>query len=251
MSEKLKSQNEEKIKLTNKMPVHEVAGKRQCFSPPIPEIFEAARLLDQAVAAHLRGDIEAADRYLRDSDIQAIGDWLDPIWLRKSALVKAMNVEGLPPVLPKEQRYKPRLASRALCKALVERDGHHCRFCGMPLVRPEVRKLLNKLYPDAARWTSAKETDQHRGLQAMWMQYDHILVHSRGGATDMDNIVVTCAACNFGRDRFTLEEMGLTDPRTDIRLPTWEGRLKWNGLESLLPEPERFIQAPSSFLRPV
>lgn len=224
---------------------------RQCFSLPIPEIFKAAQLLEQAVSAHLRGDIKAADGYLRDSDIQAIGDWLDPIWLRKSDLVKARFVKGIPPVLHKDQRYKPRLASRTLRKALVERDGHHCRFCGMPLIRPEVRKLLNKLYPDAARWTSARETDQHRGLQVMWMQYDHVLVHSRGGATDMDNVVIACAACNFGRDRFTLEEMDLTDPRIDIRLPTWEGRHEWNGLESLLPESERFIQAIDSSFRPV
>lgn len=230
---------------------HEVTCRRRCFSPPIPEVFEAAKLLDQAVASHLQGDIKAAEDYLRDSDIQAIGDWLDPIWLRKSELVKARKVEGLPPVMPKELRYKPRLASKSLCRALVERDGHHCRFCGVPLVRPEVRKLLNKLYPNAARWTSAKETDQHRGLQAMWMQYDHIFVHSRGGTTDLNNVVVACAACNFGRDRFTLEEMGLTDPRTDIRLPTWEGRIKWNGLESLLPESERFLQARESPLRPV
>jgi len=111
--------------------------------------------------------------------------------------------------------------------------------------------MLHKLYPDAVRWTSARETDQHRGLQVMWMQYDHVLVHSRGGATDMENIVVACAACNFGRDRFTLEEMDLSDPRLHIRLPTWEGRGEWNGLERLLPESEQFIQAANSPLRPV
>ena len=121
----------------------------------------------------------------------------------------------------------------------------------MPLVRPEVRKLLGKLYPDAVRWTSSRASDQHRGLQAMWLQYDHVLVHSRGGATDLDNLIIACAACNFGRDRFTLEEMQLSDPRTDIRLPTWDGRHAWNGLEMLLPESQRYFQASDSLLRPV
>jgi hypothetical protein len=121
----------------------------------------------------------------------------------------------------------------------------------MPLVRPEVRKMLTKLYPEAARWTSARETDQHRGLQAMWMQYDHVLVHSRGGATDLGNLIVTCAACNFGRDRFTLEEMGLSDPRIDVRLPSWDGRKSWTGLERLLPEAQRYVRAADSPFTPV
>jgi hypothetical protein len=222
---------------------------RQFFSPPIPEIFEAAHFLSRAISAHFQGDFTAADRYLRAADIRAIGDWLDPIWLRKSNLVRHARVADLPPILPKDQRHKPRIASRSLCKALVARDGHHCRFCGMPLVRAEVRKFLNKLYPQAARWTSTKETDQHRGLQAMWMQYDHVLVHSRGGFTDLDNLVVACAACNFGRDRYSLEEMRFSDPRIDIRRPSWEGRYTWNGLEMLLPEAQRYIQASDSPFR--
>jgi hypothetical protein len=228
-----------------------MAEVRQCFSPPIPEIFETAHLLNRAMSAHLQGDFSAVDHYLRAADNRAIGDWLDPIWLRKSDLVRPEPVGDLPPILPKGQRYKPRIASRALCKALVARDGHHCRFCGMPLVRSEVRKFLNKLYPEAARWASTRETDQHRGLQAMWMQYDHVLVHSRGGFTDLDNLVVACAACNFGRDRFTLEEMRLSDPRIDIRRPSWEGRYTWNGLEMLLPEAQRYLQAADSPFRPV
>jgi hypothetical protein len=41
---------------------------------------------------------------------------LDPIWLRKSDLVGPERVGDLPPILPKDQRHKPRIASRALCK---------------------------------------------------------------------------------------------------------------------------------------
>jgi 5-methylcytosine-specific restriction endonuclease McrA len=225
--------------------------KRQCFSPPISEIFEAADLLKRGVSAHIQGDFVAAEHYFRAADIPAIGDWLDPIWLRKSDLVRREKVTNVPPIVPKEKRYKPRIAPRSLCKALVTRDGHHCRFCGMPLVRSAIRKCINKLYPSAARWTSPKETDQHRGLQVMWMQFDHLLVHSRGGATDLENLVVACAACNFGRDRFTLDEMRLTDPRIDVRLPSWEGRHTWDGLEILLPEPLRYVQAPDSVFRPI
>lgn len=74
----------------------------------------------------------------------------------------------------------------------------------------------------------------------MWLQYDHVVVHSRGGETTMDNLVVTCPACNYGRDRFTMEEVCLRDPRTHIRKPTWEGWRTWHGLEEVLPRSEQF-----------
>lgn len=219
---------------------------RDCFSAPIPEIFQAARLLDQAITAHLEGNRASADSLIRAADMDAIGTWLDPIWLRRSELTKAIKVGNLPPLVSREKRFKPRNASGAMKRDLVARDGHHCRYCGMPLVRAEVRKELNKLYPEAARWTSPSEKDQHRGLQAMWLQYDHLHVHSRGGETTMDNLVVSCAACNYGRDRYTLEEMRFNDPRTNLRLPTWEGRQTWTGLERMLPESKRWVQAPES-----
>lgn len=216
---------------------------RDCFSPPIAQIFEAARLLDIAVDAHFHGYSDEAQDLIRQADMPEIGQWIDSIWLGGNTAIRAIRkVDGLPPVLPKEARHQPRDATYEMKRALVARDGHHCRFCSIPLVRPEIRKELNKLYPEAARWTSARAQDQHRGLQVLWLQYDHVVVHSRGGETSMDNIVVACAACNFGRDRYMLAEVGLRDPREHIRIPTWNGRDGWDGLERLLPESKRFRQ---------
>lgn len=215
-------------------------GLKDCFRVPIPEIFEAAKLLDSAAAAHLRGDWAAADQAIRAADISIIGEWLDSIWLGRNEPYRSVRkVAGLPPVLPKAERFKPRDATREMKRALVARDGHHCRLCGIPLVRPEVRKMLTRQYPNAARWTGAKETEQHRGLQVMWLQYDHVVVHSRGGETTMENLVVTCPACNFGRDRFMMAEVGLRDPRLYPRAPTWESWREWDGLERILPESDR------------
>jgi 5-methylcytosine-specific restriction endonuclease McrA len=223
---------------------------RDCFSPPIPEIFESARLLDRAARAHIEGNSRSAVELIREADMQAIGDWLDPLWLRRSDAVNAIKVDGLPPIVPKVLRYQPRIAPAEMRKALVQRDGHHCRFCGMPLIRVEVRRALHKYYPDAVPWDPANVRDQHRGLQAMWFQYDHVQVHSRKGQTTLENLVAACSACNFGRDKYTLEEMRLSDPRANVRLPKWDGRRTWTGLETILPEPKRYVQDPDSLFKP-
>lgn len=215
-------------------------GLRDCFRDPIPEIFDAANLLDQAVSAHLDGDVARADKCIRAADFPVIGEWLDPIWSGHNNEIRSIRiVEGLPPVLPKEQRCQPRDATPAMKKALLQLDGFHCRLCGIPLVRPEVRKFLKKLYPDAVRWTGTRARDQHRGLQVMWAQYDHVVVHSRGGPTTLENLVVTCPACNFGRDRYMMSEVGLRDPRAHSRSSTWVNWRTWDGLERILPEPIR------------
>ena len=225
---------------------------RDCFRPPIPEIFKAAKLLDIAVDAHFHGYGDEAEELIRQADMPEIGEWLDSIWLGGNTAIRAIRkVDGLPPVLPKEQRHRLRDAPYEMKRALVARDGHHCRFCSIPLVRSEVRKKFTRLYPKAARWTSSRAQDQHRGLQVLWLQYDHVIVHSRGGETSTDNLVVACAACNFGRDRHMLAEVGFRDPREHIRTETWSGRCGWDGLERILPEGKRFRQDADSPFRPL
>jgi 5-methylcytosine-specific restriction endonuclease McrA len=60
----------------------------------------------------------------------------------------------------------------------------------------------------------------------MWVQFDHLLPHCRGGDNSLDNMVITCAPCNFGRMQYTLDEVGLINPLT--REPV---RTSWDGLE--------------------
>ncbi|WP_421839919.1 HNH endonuclease [Novosphingobium sp.] len=65
------------------------------------------------------------------------------------------------------------------------------------------------------------------------MQFDHVLPNSRGGSSDLDNMAITCAPCNFGRMEYTLEEARLSDPRLEFRRDTWDGYGQWDGLRLL------------------
>lgn len=151
------------------------------------------------------------------------------LWGKGGPWCRPLPVENRLPYVGKEQRIKARMPSKSETVTLLARDGFHCRFCGIPLVRAQMRILIHKAYPEALRWGD-RISDQHSGFQALWLQFDHLLPHARGGSNELSNMIVTCAPCNNGRSNLKLEEVGLADPR--FRDPI---RSPWNGLEHFRP----------------
>lgn len=197
---------------------------RRCLKEPIPDIWSAAAMLDEAVDAHLAGDRARAAALLNAADLPAIAAWTESIWGGFDHEVhRVRKVSDAPPVLPLEARPKPRMPARQTCAAVLERDGYLCRFCGGPLVSADTRRKMAVAYPDALRWGPAN-ADQHAAFQCMWLQFDHVLPNSRGGESSIDNVVVTCGPCNYGRREWTVEEVGLIDPRSIEPSPRlWDG----------------------------
>ncbi|CAN5247877.1 hypothetical protein BH10PSE9_BH10PSE9_11210 [soil metagenome] len=206
-------------------------GRRACLQNPIPAIFDAARFLDAAVSAHLVRQHSLADELIRAADMPVIRDWSESLWGKGGPWTRPVRIENSAPFLPKDQRQIARNPTVADTAALLRRDGFHCRFCGIPIVRAEMRSAMRRSYPEALRWGPAN-VDQHTGFQAMWLQYDHVLPHARGGTNSFDNLIVTCAPCNNGRSNLTLDEVGLSDPRE--RPPF---RSMWDGLERFAGDP--------------
>jgi 5-methylcytosine-specific restriction endonuclease McrA len=124
-----------------------------------------------------------------------------------------------------------RLAGAALAPQAGPRRHRIETDCGIPLISQKVRVWFKRAYPAALSWGRTNET-QHAAFQCMWMQFDHVLPHSRGGDNSFENVVVTCAPCNNARWHWTLDEVGLIDPR---KLPTQ--KTPWDGLERLLAVP--------------
>jgi hypothetical protein len=147
---------------------------------------------------------------------------------KKSPYVQYRPMANAPAILHRAERAPLRMPTSSEKQLLHSRDGYHCRFCGVPVIRKEVRDRLRKLYPGALQWEN-NTAMQHAAFQAMFAQYDHLLPHARGGNNDLQNMVVTCAPCNYGRMNYTLDEVGLADPR--LREPI---RSTWDGLERLL-----------------
>lgn len=196
---------------------------RHCLRTPVPEIAAAARLLDAAVTAHGLGEAKLADELIRLADMPAIIEWTESLWGVGGPTSRPVTKVDTSTFLPKEQRAAVRMPTMAEKRTLIARDGYHCRFCGIPVVPAETRSLIRLAYPSALRW-GPRNVDQHAAFQGMWLQYDHLLPHARGGTNELTNLVVSCAPCNNGRANLTLEEVGVSDPR--LREPvhsTWDG----------------------------
>jgi 5-methylcytosine-specific restriction endonuclease McrA len=207
---------------------------RKCLLEPIPEIWIAARLLREAVDAHLLGETHRAETLIAEADVPAIAKWTDSIWGHRSAHIhRFRSVPNSPPAVTKEMRPQPRMPSAETQLRVKERDGFFCRFCGIPVIEKPVRTRIHAAYPKVFRWGS-KNAEQHAAFQCMWLQYDHVLPNSRGGESSIANVVVTCASCNFGRMEWTLEEVGLMDPRIPSVSPSRDTAARWNGLRDFI-----------------
>ena len=195
---------------------------------PIPEIFEAAAIMNEATNAHLSGNREKAALLFKKADMPEIRNWTESIWGAGGIYSEHLKRLGNPPKLSKELLDPKRMPNKQGERELLQRDGHFCRFCGIPVIRKEVRSALHKMYSEAIPWGKTN-SEQHAAFQAMWVQYDHLIPHARGGRTTLENMVITCAPCNYGRMNFLVEEVGLTlEPKDSINT------LKWDGLERVL-----------------
>ncbi len=198
---------------------------RRFLREPIPEIERAADLLEHATAAHLAGNHEQAAELLERSNDPVVRQWTESLWGKGGRYAVSGPFQSSPAFVSGQHARMPSANHQA---ALHRRDGYYCRFCGIPVIRKQVREYFRKAYPRIRVW-GRKNCEQHAALQCMWAQYDHLLPHSRGGSNELENLVVTCAPCNYGRMQYTLSEARLNNPleRSPRSGP-------WRGLEQLL-----------------
>jgi hypothetical protein len=201
---------------------------RKSFTEHIPELKLATGLLEAAVYHHVSGNSVFAENLFMAANLDEVADWANSHWDRRWRATVTPNIEGLPKPIGKLSRSTERMPSLSILAKVLERDGFHCRFCCLPVIPKMVREKAHNLYPKAVPW-GRKSYEQHAAFQAFWLQYDHIVPHSRGGSNDIENIVVACAPCNYGRGNFLLSEVGVSDPF--LRPPH---RSKWNGLMHFL-----------------
>lgn len=196
---------------------------KRCFLWPPAAARVAEGLLREAELAHLAGDRARCEELLCKANLDELREWTESLWGKNSPYVNIVSREK---DLAISERVAARMPNAAEKAAIHERDGYHCRFCGLAVITSKVRKRICELYPLAVPW-GRTNSSQHAAFQAMWAQYDHIVPHSKGGTNDLSNVVLTCAPCNFARMDYSLSEVGLENPlKFEVRVSDWDGLIK-------------------------
>ncbi len=206
---------------------------KRSIKDPIPEIFQCWYYLNEAVDAHNSGDSEQAADLFKKADMKDVWDWLNPAWVDVHLNVAIKKPVGDTTIVPKGLRDPDRNIKMSVRRSVLKRDGYRCRYCGLPVVDANIRKMAHKHYPNEIPWIPTDAKKQHAGFQCFWLQYDHVEPHSHGGQSTEDNIVISCALCNFGKYSYTLRQLQISDPRQRKPLKS-----NWDGLERFRPDNE-------------
>ncbi len=198
---------------------------RPCLASPIPEIELAADMLSDAVDALMAGQRDRATELLAQADMPVLRTFSRKIMdVTDPTIQRRRKVEVAPGA---QERVKQRKPSNADRLTIHQRDGFRCRYCGCRVVLLNVRKRLRAVMPEAI--PIGKDT-YHAAFLTINATLDHVLPHARGGDNSPENLVTTCWPCNYGKEHYRLEELGLIDPR--LRPPVVDA---WDGLQRLLP----------------
>jgi hypothetical protein len=172
---------------------------------------QAARSFEAAYRAAEAGDLDQALACLTDSRGPELRDWYD---------VHAQNAGGFRVAhFGREPKPEPGPPLDPLRKPdrfdaeVFRRDGLRCRYCGTAVFPAAMLKRFERMVGAENFKATGTNTTRHGVAMAFRAILDHVEPWSRGGRTDPSNLVTACWPCNYGKDNFTLSELGLRDPR--------------------------------------
>lgn len=193
--------------------------RRSLFDVPFLA-HEAADLLDAAVTEIMQGNESEASRLLQAANHQELREFaLDCMLTQASRLRREVKRDAAFP----RSKISTRMPSVSIQRAILERDAHCCRFCGVRVVALGVRAVLTRLYPASVPWP-AKDREKHGAFLTLNATIDHVIPHSRDGSNELENLVTACWPCNFAREDLLLHEVGIADPFTfSVTSGAWDG----------------------------
>lgn len=197
--------------------------KRCLLRHPVWMSAEVDRL-SRAVRALVDGRRDLAITELRESRDEEMRTWFIEHG-QMSGRHRNMGLKREKPVPVDEESRDVLRNPRKYQRQVFERDGYRCRYCGFRLVDQDVLKLfIKKLGWDGFRKGPTNLTT-HGLIHLVWPVADHVVPWNLGGRTDLGNLVTSCGPCNYGKDGYTLDQLGLDDP---LNYPIESG--DWNGL---------------------
>ena len=109
-------------------------------------------------------------------------------------------------------------------KEVFQRDNYTCQYCGTKVIPKEVFASYSKLVGEDFFRATGTNGERHGIVLAFRANADHVVPWIHGGKTSTENLVTSCWPCNYGKSGYTLEEIGITDPREKkLTNSEWQG----------------------------
>jgi len=197
---------------------------------PLPKFFEnALEAFSQSVAALASGDKATCLIALGKSNSDDVREFFIEHGQQSSYFRVLNRVEiDKANILAKVLNTSPRLVA-SLQNEVFKRDSFRCRYCEMRIISKEVFTEFSRIV-GAEVFSVERENSKRNGLTlGLRGVADHVEPYASGGKTDIDNLVTSCYSCNFGKAGYTLEQLGIDDPR--LRPPVKDD---WQGLTEYL-----------------
>lgn len=198
---------------------------------PLPEYFDkAVDNFSNAVTSVIAEKLDESLHYLERCNSDSVKEFFIEHG-QQSAYFRVVNRKEIDKVnlLTKAENMTPRLIPSAEKKVFI-RDSYHCRYCGLRIISKEIFSEYSRIV-GAEIFSVERENLRRNGLTlGLRGVADHVEPYAAGGLTEIENLVTSCYSCNFGKAGYTLEQLGIEDPR--LRPPVADG---WLGLTEYLP----------------
>lgn len=205
---------------------------------PLPKpiwISEQMNIFESAVNDFLIGQKDSCITKLKEIKNEEIIDWyIEHGQMSGKHRKKTLNIP-IPKLISEELRDSIR-SPKKIQDEVFKRDGYRCRYCNNKLISQEfIRLFIKKLnFPLFQRDKTNLKT--HGIIHISWPVADHVIPWNQGGRTDLNNLVSSCATCNYGKDGYTLEQIGIENPF--FRQPIVDN---WNGFTNRIKELNEII----------
>jgi hypothetical protein len=179
---------------------------------------------ENAVDDFIRGDKNSCLEKLATIKSKEITDWYIEHGQMSGRHRKITLNIPVPTSLPNELRDPVRSPARVQ-NDVFKRDGFKCRYCGNKLISQEFFRLFIKELNSPVFQRGGTNLATNGIIHIAWPVADHVIPWNLGGRTNLTNLVSACATCNYGKDGFTIEQLGIENPFN--RMPLVD---KWTGL---------------------
>jgi len=191
-------------------------------------IAEQFEIFESAVNDFFTGQKEACLQKIKQIKSEEITNWFIEHGQMSGRHRKIILKNLVPPKIPKEQRDTIR-SPKKIQDEVFKRDGYRCRYCGNKIISQAFLRLFIKKLNSPIFYRGETNLTKHGIIHISWPIADHVIPWNQGGLTVINNLVTACATCNYGKDGYTFEQLGIQNPFN--RQPIVD---KWNGLTDKL-----------------